>query len=240
MNVTNKQKISVSIFKLGILNAIICLSGFTLLFYVENLKFDFTIILLSCFICFTTGFLILYYFYYVTITRKVNSLIEKIRKKFLNKEIPQKQDQLEEEDGLIKLEEKVDELIESRERELNHFQNLDSYRKEYLGNVSHELKTPVFNIQGYIDTLINGGLEDDTINLDYLKRAEKSIDRLINIIDDLETLTQLESGELQLDKDNFDIAFLIKDIYKAMELAASKKNIKLLLSKKYSVVYSLI
>ncbi len=233
MNDTNKQNISVSIFKLGILNAIVCLCGFSLLLYIENLNFDFTIILFSCFIFFTTGFLILYYFYYVTITRKVNSLSEKIRKKFLNKEIPQKQDQLEEEDGLIKLEEKVDELIESRERELNQFQNLDSYRKEYLGNVSHELKTPVFNIQGYIDTLINGGLEDDTINLDYLKRAEKSIDRLINIIDDLETLTQLESGELQLDKDNFDIAFLVKDIYKAMELAASKKNIKLLLSKKY-------
>jgi two-component system phosphate regulon sensor histidine kinase PhoR len=131
------------------------------------------------------------------------------------------------------LEEKVDDLIESRQLELKHFENLDSYRKEYLGNVSHELKTPVFNIQGYVDTLINGGLEDDTINLDYLKRAEKSIDRLINIIDDLETLTQLESGELQLDVDNFDIAYLIKDIYAALELIAAKKNIKLELAKKY-------
>jgi two-component system phosphate regulon sensor histidine kinase PhoR len=134
---------------------------------------------------------------------------------------------------LVLLEEKVDDLIESRQLELKHFENLDSYRKEYLGNVSHELKTPVFNIQGYVDTLINGGLEDDTINLDYLKRAEKSIDRLINIIDDLETLTQLESGELQLDVDNFDIAYLIKDIYAALELIAAKKNIKLELAKKY-------
>jgi two-component system phosphate regulon sensor histidine kinase PhoR len=110
---------------------------------------------------------------------------------------------------------------------------LDSYRKEYLGNVSHELKTPVFNIQGYVDTLINGGLEDDSINMDYLKRAEKSIDRLINIIDDLETLTQLESGEMQLDMDVFDIAYLIKDIYAALELIAAKRNIKLELAKKY-------
>jgi two-component system phosphate regulon sensor histidine kinase PhoR len=99
--------------------------------------------------------------------------------------------------------------------------------------VSHELKTPVFNIQGYVDTLINGGLEDDTINMDYLKRAEKSIDRLINIIDDLETLTQLESGEMQLDMDVFDIAYLIKDIYAALELIAAKRNIKLELAKKY-------
>lgn len=210
-----------------------CLTGFLTLFYFGNFKIDIAYLLLSTFICFITGFLVLYYFYYISITKKINILTEKIRKKFLKKEIPQKLDQLEEIDGLAQLEEKVDDLIESREMELKHFENLDSYRKEYLGNVSHELKTPVFNIQGYVDTLINGGLEDDTINLDYLKRAEKSIDRLINIIDDLETLTQLESGELQLDMDNFDLAYLIKDIYSALELIAAKRNIKLELAKKY-------
>jgi len=228
-----QKKISSSIFKLGLLNALVCLIGFLLLFYFGNFKIDIAYLLLSTFICFITGFLILYYFYYISVTRKINALSEKIRRKFLNKEIPQKHDQLEEQDGLTLLEEKVDDLIETREKELNHFENLDSYRKEYLGNVSHELKTPVFNIQGYVDTLINGGLEDETINRDYLKRAEKSIDRLINIIDDLETITQLESGELQLDMDNFDIAYLIKDIYAALELIAAKKNIKLELAKKY-------
>jgi two-component system phosphate regulon sensor histidine kinase PhoR len=180
-----------------------------------------------------TGFLILYYFYYVSVTRKINFLAEKIRKRFLNKEIPQKYNLLEEEDSLALLEEKVDFLIESREKELAHFENLDSYRKEYLGNVSHELKTPIFNIQGYIDTLLNGGLEDPTINVDYLNKAEKSIDRLINIIDDLEAITQMESGELLLDIDNFDIAYLCKDIYAALELNASKRNIKLELAKRY-------
>ncbi len=228
-----QKKISGSIFKLGLINALICLIGFLCLFYFGNFKIDVAYLLLSTFICFITGFLILYYFYYVSVTKKINLLSEKIRKKFLNKEIPQKQDQLEEEDGLALLEEKVDDLIETREKESKHFENLDSYRKEYLGNVSHELKTPVFNIQGYVDTLLNGGLEDETINLDYLKRAEKSIDRLINIIDDLETITQLESGELQLDTDNFDIATLIKDVYASLELNAARKNIKLELAKKY-------
>jgi two-component system phosphate regulon sensor histidine kinase PhoR len=180
-----------------------------------------------------TGFLILYYFYYVSVTRKINFLAEKIRKRFLNKEIPQKYNLLEEEDSLALLEEKVDFLIESREKELARFENLDSYRKEYLGNVSHELKTPIFNIQGYIDTLLNGGLEDPTINVDYLNKAEKSIDRLINIIDDLEAITQMDSGELLLDIDNFDIAYLCKDIYAALELNASKRNIKLELAKRY-------
>ncbi len=194
---------------------------------------ELTYLLLSSFVCFVSGFLILYYFYYVSVTRNINALTEKIRKRFLNKEIPQKYNQLEEEDGLVRLEEKVDFLIESREKELEHFENLDSYRKEYLGNVSHELKTPVFNIQGYVDTLLNGGLEDANINVDYLRRAERSIDRLINIIDDLETITQLESGELHLDMDTFDIAYLCKDIYAALEMNAARRNIKLELAKRY-------
>lgn len=204
-----------------------------LLNYFGNFGIELAYLLLSVFISFVVGFIILYYFYYVDVTNNVNLLNEKIRKRFLNKEIPQVPDQLEEVDGLAQLSERVELLIASREKEVQHFQNLDSYRKEYLGNVSHELKTPVFNIQGYIDTLLNGGLEDENINLDYLRRAEKSIDRLINIIDDLETITQMESGELHLDLDTFDIAHLCKDIYAALELNAAKRNIKLELARKY-------
>lgn len=228
-----QTNISARILVLGSLNAVICLSCFLLLNYFGNFQMDWAYLLLSVFACFVTGFLILYYFYYIDVMRNINALTEKIRKRFLNKEIPQKPDQLEEVDGLAQLSEHVDFLIETREREVSHFENLDSYRKEYLGNVSHELKTPVFNIQGYIDTLLNGGLEDENINLDYLRRAEKSIDRLINIIDDLETITQLESGGLHLDLDTFDIAHLCKDIYAALELNAAKRNIKLELARKY-------
>ena len=181
----NKQrKITTRIFILALVNAIICAACFLLLNYFGNFKTDIAFLLLSIFACFITCLLILYYFYYIDITQKINTLTEKIRKRFLINEIPQKMNQLEEEDGIAMLEDRVDFLIESRENEVKHFENLDSYRKEYLGNVSHELKTPVFNIQGYVDTLLNGGLEDETINIDYLKRAEKSIDRLINIIDD--------------------------------------------------------
>ena len=231
--VEQKKNISTSIFKLGALNVVICSGCFIALNYFGKFKIDLAYLLLSSFACFITGFLILYYFYYVSVTRNINALTEKIRKRFLTNEIPQKYNQLEEQDGMALLEERVDFLIESREKEVIHFENLDSYRKEYLGNVSHELKTPVFNIQGYVDTLLNGGLEDDTINVDYLRRAEKSIDRLINIIDDLETITQLESGGLDLDIDTFDIANLCKDIYASLELNAAKKNIKLELARKY-------
>lgn len=228
-----KPKIISSIFKLGLVNALMCTLCFIGVYLLTNLRADISYLILSFFICFTSSFIMLYYFYYVDLAKRINRLSEKIRKRFFNKEIPQKQNLLEEPDSLIILETKVDNLIESRVKELKHFENLDSYRKEYLGNVSHELKTPVFNIQGYIDTLINGGLEDDVINMDYLKRAERSIDRLIHIIDDLETITQLESGELHLDFETFDIASLCKDIYAALELIAAKRNIKLELTKKY-------
>ncbi len=228
-----KPKILSSIFKLGIVNALLCLVCFLSIYLFTNLHVDISYLILSVFICFISSFIVLYYFYYIDLAKRINRLTEKIRKRFLNKEIPQKQNQLEEPDSLILLEKKVDNLIESRVKELKHFENLDSYRKEYLGNVSHELKTPVFNIQGYVDTLINGGLEDETINMNYLKRAERSIDRLIHIIDDLETITQLESGELQLDLDIFDIASMCKDLYAALELIAAKRNIKLELAKKY-------
>ncbi|HQQ93642.1 MAG TPA: ATP-binding protein [Bacteroidia bacterium] len=221
------------IFKLAALNVLICVFIFLLLDRLVKYNVDITYLLLSTFTCFIVGFLILYYFYYVSLARDIGGLSEKIRKRFLSTEIPQPANLLEEQDSLKDLSEKVDLLIESREQELRHFENLDSYRKEYLGNVSHELKTPVFNIQGYVDTLLNGGLEDKSVNMDYLRRTEQSIDRLINIIDDLETITQLESRQLQLDMDRFDIASLCKDIYATLELQASKKHIELEMARKY-------
>jgi len=164
------------------------------------------------------------------ISKRIKELGEKIRLRFLGNELGAENKYSQ--DGLSVLENRINLLIELREKERKHFENLDSYRKEYLGNVSHELKTPIFNIQGYIDTLLNGGLEDEHINLDYLKRAEKSVDRMINIIDDLETITQLETGDMLLDFEEFDIAVLTKDIFAAMDLNASRKNISLELIRK--------
>jgi two-component system, OmpR family, phosphate regulon sensor histidine kinase PhoR len=201
--------------------------------HVLELRYSWPFALLAAFGCFIICLVVLYYFYFVDVARKANDLSEKIKKAFSSNEIPQKYSQLDEEDALDRLAERVDSLIENREKEVVHFENLDSYRKEYLGNVSHELKTPVFNIQGYVDTLLNGGLDDPKINAEYLRRAERSIDRLISIIDDLETITQLESGGLVLDIDGFDIAALCKDVYASLELNAEKRDIRLELARKY-------
>ncbi len=126
---------------------------------------------------------------------------------------------------------------DDRKNEIERLKKLEVYRKEFLGNVSHELKTPIFNIQGYVLTLLDGGLEDETINRDYLIRAEKSVDRMITIIDDLEAISQLETGELQIEPERFDIVALAKDVMEAQEMKATAKGIILSISDDSKPIY---
>jgi two-component system phosphate regulon sensor histidine kinase PhoR len=115
--------------------------------------------------------------------------------------------------------------------EIEELKKLAVYRREFLGNISHELKTPIFNIQGYILTLLDGGLEDESINRQYLMRTEKSINRLIAIIEDLEEISKLESGELKLNKQRFDLAELTRDVIEFLEMKARKHKAKVFLEK---------
>ena len=101
---------------------------------------------------------------------------------------------------------------DTNDKEIARLKETEQFRKQYLGNVAHELKTPIFNIQGYISTLLDGGLEDELINRKYLERAEKSIDRLINIVNDLDTISKLESNMNRLEMEKFDIVALTKEI----------------------------
>lgn len=149
------------------------------------------------------------------------------------KEIPSTEIELEEVDPITRLEEEIKKLAIERQHEVEQSKNRDSYRKEFLGNVSHELKTPIFNVQGYVSTLIDGGIHDDSINIEYLKRADKSIDRMIQIVDDLETISQLEVGALELDIERYDITTQLKDALDALEMQAEKRGITLQLNKKY-------
>lgn len=132
--------------------------------------------------------------------------------------------------ALSELELQINEWSEERKEEIEQLKKLENYRKEYLGNVSHELKTPIFNIQGYVATLLDGGLEDKTINRSYLERAMKSVDRMILILEDLQAITQLEKGELEMEEERFDILTLIHDVIDAQEMKAREKKIMLSLS----------
>lgn len=116
---------------------------------------------------------------------------------------------------------------DDNDKEISRLKETEKFRKQYLGNVAHELKTPIFTIQGYISTLLDGGLEDELINRKYLERTEKSIDRLINIVNDLDTIAKLESDMNRMKYEPFDLVALTKDIAEQLEMEAAKKNIKI-------------
>jgi two-component system, OmpR family, phosphate regulon sensor histidine kinase PhoR len=120
-----------------------------------------------------------------------------------------------------------------KQEEIRRLKELEQYRKDFVGNVSHELKTPIFNIQGYILTLIEGGIEDPRINLLYLKRTVKSIDRMISIVEDLESINKLESGELKLKKEPFNMIKLVEDVFEIEHMIAKERRIKLEFAGKY-------
>jgi two-component system, OmpR family, phosphate regulon sensor histidine kinase PhoR len=121
----------------------------------------------------------------------------------------------------------VKKFATDRKLEIEMLEVRERYRREFLGNVSHELKTPLFTVQGYLSTLINGAMDDKTVRKKYLKRAEKGVDRLIYIVEDLDMITKLESGDLNLDFSEFDIVELIQNVFDLLEMKADKKKITL-------------
>jgi two-component system, OmpR family, phosphate regulon sensor histidine kinase PhoR len=117
-------------------------------------------------------------------------------------------------------------------RELERLKDLEKYRKEFVGNVSHELKTPIFNIQGYILTLLEGGIDDPKINTLYMERTVKNIDRMISIVQDLESINKLESGELTLTYEDFDLSELVEEVFELENRQAEENKITLEFEKK--------
>ncbi len=110
----------------------------------------------------------------------------------------------------------------------------EEYRREFLGNISHELKTPLFTVQGYLDTLIEGGaIKDKTLRVKYIQRASKGVERLINIVQDLDMISKFEVGDLNIDIDGFDIIAEIQNVFDLLEMKADAKNIILMFDEKY-------
>jgi two-component system phosphate regulon sensor histidine kinase PhoR len=140
-------------------------------------------------------------------------------------------------DLMLQMEREVTDWMKNRSTEIEDLKKLEHYRREFLGNVSHELKTPIFNIQGYVSTLLDGGLEDPSINRNYLVRTEKSVERMINIVEDLESISKLEAGELILERYPFDIYELVMEVYYSLEMKAKSRNIKLIFREPYKAIY---
>ncbi len=177
--------------------------------------------------------LLLFIVYYIIIYTWVNKLIlNKIKPllstiKFLQIPTAKQYQFIDDGEVLKEIDKQFMYWAKSKLQEISELKANEKFRKEFLGNVSHELKTPLFNIQGYISTLIEGGLQDETINLKYLKHSEKNINRLISIVHDLETISALESGDKKLLFEKFNICDLISEVVSMHEIRANNKSITL-------------
>jgi two-component system phosphate regulon sensor histidine kinase PhoR len=126
---------------------------------------------------------------------------------------------------------------EDRTTEISKLKEQEQFRREFLGNLAHELKTPVFSIQGYISTLLDGALEDEKINRSFLERANKATDRMVGILEDLDQIAKLEVEDLKPELRSFEITELIREILETLELNAKQKNIDLVLKKEYGPIH---
>ncbi len=133
-------------------------------------------------------------------------------------------------DALLK---NVKEVAQQRSVEIDSLKDQAAFRREFLGNIAHELKTPLFTVQGYILTLLDGAMKDKTVTKKYLSRASKGVERLVYIVKDLDLLTNLEKGNTELDLVKFDVLDLIQNVFDMLEMRASKSNINLEFDKKY-------
>lgn len=131
------------------------------------------------------------------------------------------------------LTQEIEKFAEGKKIEIDTLKIREEYRKDFLGNVSHELKTPLFTVQGYILTLLDGAMNDKKIREKYLNRANKGVERLIYIVRDLDLITKLEVGGLKLEREDFDIIELISNVFELLEMRAAEKEITLTFDMEY-------
>lgn len=127
--------------------------------------------------------------------------------------------------------EDVEAWAEQRRNEIESLKRNESFRKEFLQNLSHEFKTPVFAIQGYVDTLLQGAMDNPEVNKRFLENAGRNIDRLVNLIQDLDEISKLERGELKLNKQTFIIQDLLKEAFESLSIKAENQNISFAIKK---------
>lgn len=131
------------------------------------------------------------------------------------------------------LTEEIEKFAHDKKIEIDTLKIREEYRKDFLGNVSHELKTPLFTVQGYILTLLDGAMDDENVRVKYLQRANKGVERLIYIVKDLDLITKLEVGDLNLEPESFNIIELIENTFELLEMKAAKKEISLTFDMEY-------
>ena len=226
------NKIKFRPFLFSILLSLIITSSvyFFLILYFENYIGFFILFALTLLISFV--FITLYLKFFVS--KKVKDILEQL--------IPEQKIS-----GQTLISTNMEDLVEQlknyskeSQTEMKSMQEKENFRRNFIGNLAHELKTPLFTSQSYLLTLIDGALKDENVNLKYLKIAEKAIERLIFIVKDLDLITKLESDDLKIESTDFNIISIVNNVFEMLEIQASKKNISLILEKIHQVLTNLI
>jgi two-component system phosphate regulon sensor histidine kinase PhoR len=188
-------------------------------------------------VTFTISFITSYVVFYYLIEKYVYSKIKLIYKLIHNLKLGRDlRDALGEStstDPIGDVEQEVKDWAREKKSEIEQLRSQEKFRREFLSNIAHEFKTPLFAIQGYIDAIVDDEFEDTEMAMQFLKKAERNVDRLSYLIKDLDEIAKLESGEIPINFTKFKINDLVKEIFEQMELKASQHQIKLIFKQKY-------
>jgi two-component system phosphate regulon sensor histidine kinase PhoR len=210
---------SIALYTSLLLTTVVGLAAYFIFF-----KLWLTIVLLA--VVFLASYFLFRYSIEIFIYRKIKLVYKNIHSLKVRKLDPRMSD-MNMLDPINEMEKEVRDWAEDKTSEIEQLRTMERYRKEFLGNVSHELKTPIFNIQGYINTLLDGAWEDQEVLIHFLKKAARSTDRIASLVEDLEAISQLESGFLTMEMEIFDINDLIRDIFDSLDFRAAEKNVTL-------------
>lgn len=178
---------------------------------------------------FAITFVVIYFLYYYTLQRFIYRKIKIIYKFIYQTKATKKEEFFYEnilpQKSIEEVSRDVQKWATQRKDEIEMLKANEQFRKEFLMNLAHELRTPIFSVQGYVDTLLGGALEDKDVNRKFLNNASKSIDRLVRLVDDLDEISKLESGKIPVIQEAFPIQELIRDVYEEFSLKAKERDI---------------
>ena len=216
---------SLSIY-ISLIVSIFAVSLIIITFWYKDASMSLWLVLLVFALIFIVTFILVYFTLERFIYHKIKLLYRATNMFKINKDISSIDLDMKT-DILGKVSKDVARWMVDQHKTIDKLEERESFRRDFIGNLAHELKTPVFSIQGYILTLLEGGLEDKDINRLFLERASNSVERVTNLLEDLDAISKLEAGQLNIDKKRFNFTKLAHEVVDELELKAKKKNINI-------------
>jgi len=205
----------------------LCISLITTLFLTLFESVGTNALVVTFFISFSVSYILAFIILEFLIFREINKiykLIEKLKKKELSGLGKQKSGVL---NPLEKINEEIFSFAQLKQKEIDELKKLEAFRKEFIADISHELKTPIFAAQGFVHTLLDGAVNDKAVRGKFLKKAAKSLDGLDALVQDLLTLSHIETGQIKMHFESFDLYKLSEEVIEQLEDKAEKRNVKL-------------